>query len=646
MGQSGIEDRVSNDPLSEHGRRFLEATTDLLVVGEVGGGVLWVNEDAWERTLGIPGEQLLDRGYLDFLHPDDHKETLDVVARVAEGEHVSQQNRYRSADGSYRWLLWDSICDREAGLIYCLAKDITELRATEDELARSASMHKATVESTTDGILVVDSEGTVLSWNRNFLDMWRIPADLADERDDEKLIKFVLEQLRDPGAFALRVRELYESPDQESFDVLEFKDGRVFERYSKPQRLDDEVVGRVWSFRDVSNRLRAEHENLALEARLQQSQRLESLGRLAGGIAHDFNNHLVAILNYAALAGEDLPETAPARADLDEVIRAAERASALTRELVAFSRQEMAEPKALSLNELVSDTDRLLQRTIGEDVELRLELGTKLPAIEADSSQLERVLMNLAVNARDAMPDGGTLLITTEALGGDDDQPDAGISGALVRLRIRDDGAGMSEDVAKRAIEPFFTTKPSGEGTGLGLATVYGIVNQSRGHMSIESEPKGGTTITIDFPASEKPPETASRPERPDPKASERGTVVVVEDEAPVRRLTARLLRDAGFRTLEASRGSEALWALEQEDPGDLCLLLTDIVMPQMSGRELAERVQELRPELPVLFISGYTDDVVVRHGVAADDFSFLAKPFTRETLITAVNEVLAARSE
>ena len=760
---------LGEEVLSEHGQRFLEVSNGLFVIGTLDGQVRWANA-AWERLLGIPPDAMLGHGYLEFLHPDDRRRTEETVE---ERERTHREirgfkNRYLAADGTYKVLDWSSSIDDEAGLVYGVARDVTELetsrealaqsranlteaqrmsgvgswtydpetgavawseglyavfgvdpgsfepsyeghmalvhpdsvdelegrlrdlwetgeayefdyrivagdgrevtlhsrarredradgsrliagvcqdvteiRKAERDLARSVSLHEATLEATADGILVVDNDGRTVSWNQAFAEMWRIPQDIVTEGEDEKMLAYVLEQLRDPDAFLSRVRDLYSSREQESFDVLEFKDGRVFERYSAPQRLGGEVVGRVWSFRDVTGRLRAERENLALEARLQQSQRLESLGRLAGGIAHDFNNHLVAILNYAALAGEELPEGASGRADLDEVIRAAERASALTRELVAFSRQEMVEPRPLLLNSLVADTERLLRRTIGEDVELRVELGRDMPAVEADPSQLERVLMNLAVNARDAMPEGGTLVIATDSLDRGDPAEGAGLEGKIVRLRVRDSGTGMSEEVARRAFEPFFTTKPSGEGTGLGLATVYGIVNQSGGQLTIDSTPGEGTTITIDLPASEKAPEVG-KPRHEELPPSARGTVLVVEDEAPVRRLTARLLRDAGFETLEAANGEEALAALGETEQ-ELSLLLTDIVMPKMSGRELAERVRSMHSELPVLFMSGYTDDVVVRHGVATADIPFVAKPFTRETLLKAVNEAIEA---
>jgi two-component system cell cycle sensor histidine kinase/response regulator CckA len=291
---------------------------------------------------------------------------------------------------------------------------------------------------------------------------------------------------------------------------------------------------------------------------------------------------------------------------------------------------------------VIHNAERLLAQALDDSIELRLELSDHLPPVEADAGHIERVLMNLVVNARDAMPGGGTVLVSTEAADRVD-RPGNGLGGPHVRLNVRDAGTGMTEDVARRAFEPFYTTKPRGKGTGLGLATVYGIVNQAGGHLSIDSAPGAGTTITIDLPASQKPVEAAPDAPSPTIAVDGHGIVVVVEDEPPVRRLTARLLRDAGYRTLEAAHADEALELLERIDPADVRLLLTDLVMPRMSGRELAERVHAEHPSLPVLIMSGYTDDVIARHGDAADELSFLAKPFTRDSLLAAINEVSEA---
>ena len=645
-GRDITGERRSRDDLAASRRRLAEAQR----ISHLGAWtydpdrdeVLWSEE--LYRIFRIDPSQYEPsyEGHLALVHPDDTERLTDALERLWEkGEPYTFDYRVVVGDGETVTLFTRARIERrEDGSKYIagVCQDVTEARESEAKLAHSVAIHSTILEATADGIIVTDSDGATVSWNQNFADMWHIPSEVMETPDRERIAGVVLPQVRDQEGFLTRINELYANPEQEGFDVLEFKDGRVWERYSAPHRLDGEVVGRVWSFRDITARLESEREKLELEARLQQSERLESLGRLAGGIAHDFNNHLVAILNYATLAGEDLPDGAAGREDLDEVIQAAERASALTRELVAFSRQEMVEPRPLSLNALIVDVERLLRRTIGENVELRVHLGRDLPTIEADPSQLERVLVNLAVNGRDAMPDGGTLEITTEGI--ELTGAERGADDSMVRLTVRDEGAGMSDDVAMRALEPFYTTKPKGEGTGLGLATVYGIVSQNGGQLAIDSAPGEGTTMTIDWPGSSKAPVPVAAPAGL-AGLTARGTVLVVEDEEPVRRLTARLLSDAGFATVEASQGEEALELLESAGTDDLCLLLTDIVMPKMSGRELTERVHEQRPELPVLFMSGYTDDVIVRHGVATAELPFISKPFTRETLLDAVNEAI-----
>ena len=638
----------SRDALAESRRRLAEAQRishlGAWTYDPVSGEVLWSEELFRIFRLDPSQYEPSYEGHKALVHPDDVDRLEDALGRLWEKDEPYELD-YRIVVGDGETLVLFTrarIERRDDGSRYMagVCQDVTEARESQAKLARSLAMHSTILEATADGIIVTDLEGVTVSWNQNFTDMWHIPTELLEKRDREAVAGVILPQVHDQEGFLARVNELYSNPDLEGFDVLEFKDGKVWERYSAPHQLNGEVVGRVWSFRDITGRLEAEREKLELEARLQQFERLEGLGRLAGGIAHDFNNHLVAILNYATLAGEDLPEGAAGRGDLDEVIQAAERASALTRELVAFSRQEMVEPRPLCLNALIVDSERLLRKTIGESIELKVSLGRDLETIEADPGQLERVLVNLAVNGRDAMPDGGVLEITTESV--ELTGVERGADGSMVRLTVRDEGAGMSDDVAKRALEPFFTTKPEGEGTGLGLATVYGIVNQNGGHFAIDSAPGEGTTMTIDWPASTKPAVPAAAPAGPAGLAA-RGTVLVVEDEEPVRRLTARLLSDAGFATVEASQGEEALELLESLGADDLCLLLTDIVMPRMSGRELTQRVHEKRPELPVLFMSGYTDDVIVRHGVATAELPFISKPFTRETLLEAVNEAIEA---
>jgi CheY-like chemotaxis protein len=397
------------------------------------------------------------------------------------------------------------------------------------------------------------------------------------------------------------------------------------------KRLPD---GRVQSFvRDIT-------ERTELQARLLQAQKMESIGRLAGGIAHDFNNLLTVINGVADLAITSLHGGGPIRQDLERIREAGERAATMTRQLLAMSRQQILQPEILDLNAIVLDMQGMLQRLIGEDVALQLKLSEPLASIKADASQIEQVLLNLAVNARDAMPDGGTLTIETRevAVGLPAHRPMA--PGPHVMLAVRDTGIGMDEAAAKRAFEPFFTTKEVGKGTGLGLSTVYGIVKQSGGSVWVDSRIGAGATFTIYFPAVPASAEQPTTAAAVDADGEGHETILVVEDEPAVRALTQRILQSAGYRVLTAADGAEALQRLEQlADPLDL--LLTDVVMPGMNGRELATRATRLRPEIKVLYATGHTADGLLRRGVLDATSRVVTKPFTARELRRKVRETL-----
>lgn len=370
---------------------------------------------------------------------------------------------------------------------------------------------------------------------------------------------------------------------------------------------------------------------------------MEAVGRLAGGVAHDFNNLLTAISGHAQILLEDLPADDPARADIEEISRAADRAADLTRQLLAFSRKQMLRPQVLDPNALIGEIQKMLRRLIGEDIELITRLAPDLGAVRADPGQLEQVIMNLAVNARDAMPTGGRLLIETRnvELGEDDARRLAPLQpGPHVVLIVSDTGAGMDESTRERIFEPFFTTKEKGKGTGLGLSTVYGIVQQSGGHIWVYSEPGQGTTFKIYLPRVDARPEAAPAPSDADGAHNGREVVLLVEDEDAVRSLARRILEKRGYTVLTARTGPEALRIAERHD-GPIHLILTDVVMPEMSGRELAERIAPTRPDARTLFMSGYTEDDVLRRGVLNEGAAFLEKPFTPSALAQKVREVL-----
>ncbi|MDP1795000.1 MAG: PAS domain S-box protein [Acidimicrobiales bacterium] len=408
------------------------------------------------------------------------------------------------------------------------------------------------------------------------------------------------------------------------------------------------------AIRDVSDRLReqAERERLMeqaererLEAQLHRSQRMESLGQLAGGVAHDFNNLLAVILNYASFIEEDLQAAAAGAGgerwkqttgDVSQIKLAAERAGRLTHQLLAFARREVVQPRVLSLNAAINDMEQILRRTIGEQIELSIELADDLPNIIADPGHLEQIILNLAINARDAMPGGGTLTIDTSALelGATEPQADPG---RYVCLRVGDTGVGMPDEVKERAFEPFFTTKPKGEGSGLGLATVYGIVSQTGGFTRIVSEVGEGTTIIVLLPISED--EATTHDPADQTKVGGRETILVVEDEDALREVTRRILARHGYAVLPAASGVEAI-ALTEQHNGPIDLLLSDVIMPKMQGKAVADEVTARRPGTRVLFMSGYAQPVL-GDDVTSGSFRLIEKPFDEATLLRTVREVL-----
>jgi two-component system cell cycle sensor histidine kinase/response regulator CckA len=394
-----------------------------------------------------------------------------------------------------------------------------------------------------------------------------------------------------------------------------------------------------------ASRLRREGQRL--EEQFRQAQKMEAVGRLAGGVAHDFNNLLTVITGYSdmLLGGIDLSDTQ--RLALQEIRRAAERGGALTHQLLAFSRKQPLEAHTVHLNELVVQLEKMLHRLIGEDVELVTIAAASQDSVLADPGRLEQVIMNLAVNARDAMPNGGTLSLETGTVHLDESfsARELGVNpGRYVTLSITDTGLGMSEETQSHLFEPFFTTKQAGRGTGLGLATAYGIVRQSGGAISVMSELGHGTTVRIFLPQAVEKIEAEAARRQPAPPSTGAETVLVVEDEARVRKLMVEVLAARGYRVLEAARGSEAL-RLVKEHRGPIHIALVDVVMPEMSGPELIREVAGLRPKMRVLYISGYTEEAIVHHHIPESGIEFLQKPFLPDALARKVRDILDTRA-
>jgi hypothetical protein len=463
---------------------------------------------------------------------------------------------------------------------------------------------------------------------------------------------------------AEEARERYEEGvDQERIDAKDAQDR--YEEVVGKERVDakdaqdryEERVGKEPAkARNAQDRIQVERrgarrDKADLEAQLQQTQRLESLGQLTGGVAHDFNNLLAVILNYASFVSEELGDATEsdwsqrcksARSDVGQIQQAAGRAAGLTHQLLAFARQEVIRPQVLSLNDVVEGVEEMLRRTIGENVQLVTSLSDGLWLVLADPGRLEQVLVNLAVNARDAMPGGGTVTIDTANVTVDADSVAGGSParhGHNVRLRVSDTGTGMPPEVAERAFEPFFTTKSKGAGTGLGLATVFGILSQADGHIQIYSEPDKGTTISITLPVTDDVPAPAADPV-PYQRTPAGETVLVVEDEEALREVTKRIFTRNGYQVVTAADGPEALDIARHHD-GEIHLLVTDVVMPHMLGKEVADRIKAIKPEIEVLYMSGYARPVLASQGRLDPGVALVEKPFSETDLLRTAGQLL-----
>ena len=524
----------------------------------------------------------------------------------------------------------------EPTYIISVGRDITERKKIEDALRESETHLRAVFSSTPDLLMLLDREHRIQMINR------AEPGLTEEQILGQALCLFA-------GADQARVRAhldrvVDEAIRQQYATRHERPDGTTvhFNSVAAPVIVDGEVIGTVVSARDVTDRIKLEEDKERLEEQVRQSHKMEAVGRLAGGVAHDFNNLLTVINSYAGMADEELREGDPLKADIQEILVASERASGLTRQLLAFSRKQVMQPRVIDLNEVVAELEKMLRRLIGEDIEFHTMLAKRVGRINADPSQIQQLLMNLAINARDAMPEGGILTIETKSVYLDAAQasmrPDTK-PGSYVMLAVSDDGHGISPELKERIFEPFFTTKEQGQGTGLGLAMVYGIVKQSGGSISVESEPGEGTTFQIYLPAVD---EEMSDPLLQAASVDLRGneTVLVVEDERAVRNLVSRILTSSGYTVVSEPNGAMALHECELNGT-EYDLVLTDVVMPQMNGRDLANRLAVLFPNLKVLFMSGYTDDALLRHGVIEEGTHFIAKPFKPMALLQKVRQVL-----
>ncbi len=627
--------RVQGELRRNEGR--LKAITENLgstiIQSDRAGRIIFINH----VMPGLSRSQVLASTVFDFVPPEQHP----VVERALEaafchGETSTYESLGPGPDGQSRtYYVTVSPIFSEGEVISAvfLASDITERKQAERQTLESQQRLQTLFASSPDFFLLLDTEHRVRLINRT-----------EDGLDQESVIGMPLFQLAAADEQA-RVKDLLDrvvlnAEKQQYNTVFERPDGSKvhFSSIAAPVVVDGQVTGTVISSRDITDRLRLENEKERLEEQFHQSQKMEAIGRLAGGVAHDFNNVLCAIIGNTELALADLTSANPLREPITEIAAAASRASDLTQQLLAFSRRQVIEPRVIDLSQQIEKLHPMLTRLIGEHIVLRTVAQPCAGRVRVDPAQIDQVVLNLAVNARDAMPDGGELLIETTDIRLDEAHPHQ-TPGTYVMLTVSDTGGGMDEETREKIFEPFFTTKQLGQGTGLGLATVFGIVSQNDGRIEVCSEPGQGTTFRVYFPHCPDPAEPVAPSQTPAPTGGGE-TVLLVEDEEIVRNLGVKLLRRLGYHVLATGSGGEALILAEKHE-GPIDLLLTDVVMPIMNGDELADRLSEAQPGIKVLFMSGYPQDVIAHHGVLYEGVRFMPKPFTIDTLAAKVREVL-----
>ena len=725
----------------------------------------YVNQ-AFALMFGYEVEEIVDKiGPLDLTAPEDRELVMENIRKRIDGEEKSIRYSFQGVrkDGNriYIEVHGSTVRYHRKRAIIGTIIDITERKQAEAEIVKSASLLKATLESTADGILVVDINGKIVSFNQKFVDMWNIPQSVISTLDHEKTLAYVFDQLKRPDEFYEKVKALYADPEAESLDLIEFRDGRTFERYSQPQRLEGKIVGRVWSFRDVTEMVRAERalrsaeahyrqffnddlaghyvstpegkilmcnnafaqifgfsspeevkkinvatlfpmpadrekfinlleekkklehyeaeyvrrdgkrvyvvenavgefdsenklvairgylvdesERKKLQTELFQSQRLESIGTIAGGIAHDFNNILGIILGHLPIMEKRRDDPERFSRSLDAVMKAAKRGANLVKQLLTFARKVEVITESVRVNDIVVELCDFLRETFPKTITFSLQLGDELPSIHADPNQLHQVLLNLCVNARDAMPSGGILTITTKKVSREiikEEFPQQEARDYLL-ITVSDTGIGMDRDTLSRIFEPFFTTKGRNHGSGLGLSVVYGIVKSHRGFIDVKSQIGRGTTFSIYFPI---PPGVLEPVQRSAKEIEEiEGgfeTVLVVEDEEALQEFVTTVLEEKGYKVILAANGMDAIekYRMNQKE---IALVLADVGLPGMSGNEVLVEIKRLNPSAKVIIASGYLEPEVRDAILKAKADAFLQKPYLADELLKMVRNVI-----
>ncbi|HYP09278.1 MAG TPA: PAS domain S-box protein [Bryobacteraceae bacterium] len=622
----------------EYFRSLIENALDIITVLDMDGSVRY-GSPSFERMLGYPHGALTGENLFRLVHPEDRERVHGLLEVGAQHPGATHSIEFRVLHRKGAWRVLEAIgkrFERESSVAGFVlnSRDITERKRSEEAVRHANETLRAVIDTSPLAIYTLDLEGVVRTWNSSAQQMFGYTREEAIGQPLPMIFPEEGPEFRD------RLTAVMAGESQEGKEERRrAKDGEGIDvsYWNAPLRdADGAVTGLVEMVADNTERKR-------LEEQFRQVQKMEAVGRLAGGVAHDFNNLLTVITGYCQMLLERFPEGDQTREDMQQVLKAADRATTLTRQLLAFSRKQIVQPKVIELGALVADMQQMLKRLLGVKIDLALEIDPTAGKVRVDPGQLEQVIVNLVVNARDAMPDGGTLAIRLqnrflEAESGTREMPIK--PGTYVVLEVSDTGTGMTDEVRSHLFEPFFTTKEKGRGTGLGLSTSYGIVKQNHGEIEVRSELGHGSTFSIFLPRIDEPP--TPEPVGHSGEMPERGaeTILVAEDEDGVRHIVTQMLREQGYTVLPASGGAEAL-QIAQNHTGPVQLLLSDVMMPRMSGPELAQRLRGLRPDIRVLFVSGYADSEIVREGELEPNTDFLQKPFTREQLANKVREVL-----
>lgn len=627
---------------------FMMAPVPMILVDQE-FGIIEVNEQ-FVQIVGYTRDELSTRGkWWELAYPDPTYRQSIISAWQATVHNTLKnttimepfENNVACKDGKTRTMLAGARAIEKSILISFL--DITDRKQEESARRKNLELLKTTFNATPDGMVALTEKGQIIHANKKFYKMWKIPESLHQHTNIMHYIDFAKNQLKKPELLQDKFDALYENNTKGDFSEILFEDGRIFERYFSPIVLNDEELGSVWYFRDITERKKIETERQDLQEQFLQSQKLEAVGILAGGVAHDFNNMLGAIIGYAemGLEKDDLSDTM--HKYFSRILDAGQRSARLTRQLLAFARKQTVSPIVLDMNTSVAGMLKMLHRLIGENIELVWQPAEKPCTVKMDPGQLDQILANLCVNAKDAISGMGEITITTGFTSFDEASCKSYLDcapGDYVQLTVSDNGCGMDRETATRIFEPFFTTKGLGRGTGLGLSTIYGIVKQNNGFIKLYSEPDTGSAFKIFVPYhAGGAVEEIARTDEDIPKS--RGeTILMVEDDPVLQEICEIMLRDLGYTILSASAPSEAI-ELAEENRDRIQLFITDVIMPEMNGPELANQLIAIVPGIKHLYMSGYTANIIASQGILDDNVNFIQKPFSLRGMALKIREIL-----